>query len=512
MLVHRFLEDSAARNPDALALIEARRTATYAKLDRLANRFAHLCLAAGARRGDRVAIALDNSIELVAAYLGTMKAGGVAVPLPAGPRSDRLMAAVADCKPVVAVIDVLTAKESAEHLASCVPSVFVATASHEGTASGLPTLAHALESCPDTRPEVRSIDQDLAAIIYTSGTTGEPRGVMLAHSNIVANTRSIVAYLSLTDRDRMMCVLPFYYVYGLSLLHTHLAVGGSIVIDNRFAFPNVVLDSMRQHEVTGFAGVPSTFALLLHRSELDDVRLPHLRYVTQAGGSMAVARVVEWIQRGPKVPFYVMYGATEASARLTYCSPAYLQTKLGSIGRPIPNVEIEVRREDDTVCATGEIGELVARGSNIARGYWNNPEETARKFGPYGYRTGDLGYKDADGFLFLVGRRDDMIKVGAHRVGPREIEDVLHEYPGVLEVAVVGAPHDILGEVPVAFLAMRDPSTADLDGLQAFCRSRLPAHKVPTRFLLQNELPKIGSVGKVNKRALRQLAEVGPVS
>jgi acyl-CoA synthetase (AMP-forming)/AMP-acid ligase II len=207
-----------------------------------------------------------------------------------------------------------------------------------------------------------------------------------------------------------------------------------------------------------------------------------------------------------------MYGATEASARLTYCSPAYLQTKLGSIGRPIPNVEIEVRREDDTVCATGEIGELVARGSNIARGYWNNPEETARKFGPSGYRTGDLGYKDADGFLFLVGRRDDMIKVGAHRVGPREIEDVLHEYPGVLEVAVVGAPHDILGEVPVAFLAMRDPSTADLDGLQAFCRSRLPAHKVPTRFLLQNELPKIGSVGKVNKRALRQLAEVGPVS
>ena len=225
-----------------------------------------------------------------------------------------------------------------------------------------------------------------------------------------------------------MCVLPFYYVYGLSLLHTHLAVGGSVVIDNRFVYPNVVLREMQEHAVTGFAGVPSTFALLLHRSELESTQLPALRYVTQAGGAMPVARIQEWLERGPNVPFYVMYGATEASARLTFLDPARLREKAGSIGKAIPNVEIRIVKDDGTLAAPHEIGELVARGANIAHGYWNNPDETCEKFGPLGYRTGDLGYADDEGYLFLVGRRHDMLKVGAHRVGAKEIEDVLQEF------------------------------------------------------------------------------------
>jgi amino acid adenylation domain-containing protein len=506
MLVHRLLEDSASRQPNSVALLEGNRTIAYGELNRLANRFANLLREAGVARHDRVAIALDNSIEMVAAYLGTMKAGAAAVPLPAGPRSDRLAHAVADCTPAAAIVDAATALSvNAQHPLSEVKVVFVSgrAKAEPGAAGHFRSLHDAVAAASDEPSGVRGIDLDLAAIIYTSGSTGAPRGVMLTHRNIVANTRSIVAYLQLTSSDRVMCVLPFYYVYGLSLLHTHLAVGASTVIDNRFAFPNTVLQAMRTHEVTGFAGVPSTFALLLQRSNIDEVSFTKLRYITQAGGNMPTAHLREWMRRGPRVPFFVMYGATEASARLTYLEPDQLVNKMGSIGRAIPNVEIVVRTEDGRVAAPGEAGELVARGANISIGYWNDGDETARKFDPFGYRTGDLGYMDEDGYLFLVGRRHDMIKVGAHRVGPMEIEQVLHEYSGVHEAAVVAAPHDVLGEAPLAFVVVADRATADADAIRNFCKSRLAAHKVPVRIVFRDQLPKLTGSNKIDRVALR---------
>jgi long-chain acyl-CoA synthetase len=332
--------------------------------------------------------------------------------------------------------------------------------------------------------------------------TGAPRGVMLRHVNLRANTASILSYLGLTEQDRVMCVLPLYYVYGLSLLHTHVAAGGSIVLDNRFAFPNVVVSAMNEHEVTGFAGVPSSFTLLLHRSNLPETTFPTLRYVTQAGGAMPPARIREWLDRGPRVPFYVMYGATEAAARLCYLPPQDLERKLGSIGKAIPNVEMQVIREDGRPAAPGEVGELVARGANIALGYWNSPSETADRFAPHTFRTGDLGYADEDGFLFIVGRRHDMIKVGAHRVGAKEIEDVLCEHPAVHEAAVVGAAHDLLGEAPVAFVAARTGAPLSEGELQLHCKERLAPHKVPVRVFVRDELPKLG-MGKTDRAALR---------
>jgi amino acid adenylation domain-containing protein len=512
MLLHRFLEDSARRAPDAPAIIEPSRSASYGELNRLANRFARMFSAHGVRRGDRVVLALDNSIELVAAYFGAMKAGGAAVPLPGGPRSDRLATAIEDASPRVCVIDAASAASLDRSLLAR-SAIFVA-GDQAGVAAGLSHLPTELASYSDDDFRVRTIDLDLAAIIYTSGSTGEPRGVMLTHGNLVANARSIVEYLQLTNGDRVMCVLPFHYVYGLSLLHTHMCVGGSVVVDNRFAFPNVVLAAMQKHRVTGFAGVPSTFALLLHRSSLDTVALPDLRYVTQAGGAMPPSRVTEWLERGPRVPFYVMYGATEAGARLSYLPPKDLPAKLGSIGRAIPNVDIVVLTEDGERAPTGEVGELVARGSNISVGYWNNPDETRRKFCSAGYRTGDLGYVDRDGYLYLAGRRHDMIKVGANRVGAKEIEDVLHDHPAIHEAAVVGAPHEILGEAPVAFVALRNQADAAPDILKAFCARRLPAYKIPVQFIFRSELPKIPAIGKIDKRALREAvarqAAIGP--
>jgi long-chain acyl-CoA synthetase len=509
-LVQDFVERWAENTPDASAVIESSRQTTYSQLDALANRFAQLLLSHGVERGDRVVIALENSLELVAAYLGTMKAGAVAVPLTSGPKSDRLAAAIADCGPCAALIDSGTARApGASDALLTVPSVFVAGTPTNSTplARSHRELAVALDASSSERPKRLSSDQDVAAIIYTSGSTGAPTGVMLSHRNFVANAESIVSYLKLAQTDRVMCVLPFHYVYGLSLLHTHLAVGGSIVIENRAAFPNVVLDAMAERAVTGFAGVPSTFALMLHRSNVAAARLPHLRYVTQAGGGMPPAKITEWLERGLSADFYVMYGATEAAARLTYLPPADLRRKVGSIGRAIPNVEIRVVTESGRVAAVGEVGELVARGANISRGYWNRPKETAERFGSGGYRTGDLGYVDDEGFLFLVGRQHDMIKVGANRVGAREIEDVLYQHPAVLEVAVVGAPHDLLGEAPVAMVSLKVEIPNAETELRGFCAGRLVAYKVPVRVLFAAELPKLAGTGKLDRQAVRAAAD-----
>jgi acyl-CoA synthetase (AMP-forming)/AMP-acid ligase II len=204
----------------------------------------------------------------------------------------------------------------------------------------------------------------------------------------------------------------------------------------------------------------------------------------------------------PGVPFYVMYGATEASARLSFLEPTELDRRLGSIGRAIPNVELKVITEDGREAAVGEVGEIVARGSNISAGYWNAPDETRDAFGPHGYRTGDLARTDEEGYLFIVGRSRDMIKVGAHRVGTKEIEDLLHEHPSVYEAAVVGGPDPLLGEVPVAFITPRDGLPILPATLAEFCRGRLADYKVPTRFILRSELPKSGA-GKIDKNALR---------
>jgi len=433
-----------------------------------------------------------------------LRAQAVVVPLASGPRSDRLTAALSDCTPAACIVDETTwPTVAASPVASTLRGYFVVprrmlSAPNEFALEGATSGIRCEEGPPD--PSMGARD-DVAAIIYTSGTTGAPRGVMLTHANICANTASIVEYLELSAADRVMVVLPFYYVYGLSLLHTHVAVGGSVVLDNRFAFPNVVLKGMRDQAVTGFAGVPSTFAMLLHQSSLRKMSFPMLRYVTQAGGPMPSARVREWLEALPGVPFYVMYGATEAAARLAYVPPAELTRHLGSIGRAIPGVELRVRREDGSAADVGEVGELVARGPNISPGYWNCPEETHARFGPDGYRTGDLGFADRDGFFYLVGRRHDMIKVGAHRVSAKEIEEVLHEHPAVHEAAVVSVAHDLLGEVPVAHVALREGAAAGEPELVAFCRGRLAEHKVPTQVVFHRELPKSGA-GKIDKRAL----------
>jgi acyl-CoA synthetase (AMP-forming)/AMP-acid ligase II len=365
-----------------------------------------------------------------------------------------------------------------------------------------------LDAGVDPVPPVDVSEDDPAVIVYTSGSTGKPHGAVLRHGNILANTRSIVRYLELHREDRAVVVLPFPYVYGASLLHTHVAVGGSLVLHGSTVFPNKILDAIAENEATGFAGVPSTFAILLHRSDIASRRFPTLRYVTQAGGPMPPAHVRRLVEALPGTRVIVMYGATEASARLTWLPPEHLERKLGSIGVPIPDVELRIRREDGSEAATDEVGEIVARGPNIMAGYWGDPAGTAEVLDGAGFHTGDLGRRDADGFFWVVGRRREMIKSGAHRISPREIEDVLLLDPAVEEAAVVGRPDEVLGEVVIAHVTARPGKHPSSEGLKRLCQERLPAAKVPVEVHVRESMPR-NAAGKVDKLALRATASAG---
>ena len=507
-LVQHFLERAADRRPEAVFLVQQGKQATYGEVEARANRFARLLADCGVGRGDRVGLLEHNNFGYVAAYYGILKSGAIAVPLNTAADGPGLRGFLADCgaRALIAgarfggaVSEAIAALPDLEVVISWGLDALEPGPAHIDLIDAEPALAAQLES----RPETLAIDLDDAAIIYTSGSTGKPRGATLRHLSLCTNTRSIVEYLGLGPQDRVLQVLPFYYVYGKSLLNTHCAVGGSVVIENRFLFPNTALDTLENERCTGFSGVPSTFAILLNRSNLAQRKLEHLRYVTQAGGAMSPEHTRRLMEVLAGKQIFVMYGATEASARLSYLPPEDLPRKVGSIGRAIPNVELRILREDGSVAAPGEEGEIVARGANLMRGYWGDAEETARVLGPEGYRTGDIGRQDEEGFFYVVGRIKDMIKAGAHRIAAKEIEDALLEYPEVHETAVIGVPDEILGETIKAFVVFREGSKADLDGLLDFVNQRLPAYKKPSSFEVLDGLPKNES-GKIMKQVLRQ--------
>jgi acyl-CoA synthetase (AMP-forming)/AMP-acid ligase II len=362
-------------------------------------------------------------------------------------------------------------------------------------------------------PDLRIDGSDICSIIYTSGSTGRPKGVVLSHANIVANTHAICEYLKLTESDIQMVVLPFFYVMGKSLLNTHFAAGGRVVINNQFAYPAAVVQQLVSERVTGFSGVPSTFAYLLYRSPLEKYRkdLAHLRYCCQAGGAMPRHLKLE-LRRVllPHVEIYLMYGATEAAARLSYLDPADFEKKMDSIGKPVRGVRFRIVDAQGLEVGAGGQGELVASGPNIMQGYWKDPQSTAQVLDSNGYHTGDIGYRDEEGFFYIVGRKDGLLKVGGHRISPDEVEEALMESGQLVEAAVVGIPDRLLG-TQLCGLGVAKADGLTEETLLAFAAKRLPRHKLPARIRLLPQLPKNWS-GKIDRQECRRLAMEKPDS
>jgi acyl-CoA synthetase (AMP-forming)/AMP-acid ligase II len=346
-------------------------------------------------------------------------------------------------------------------------------------------------------------EEDTAVIMFTSGSTAVPKGVMLSHSNLICNTGSIIEYLKLSEKDRMEAVLPFYYCYGTSLLNTHLRCGGSLVINNRFMFPDTVLQDIRKYSCTGFAGVPSTFQILLRMTDLSKSQIPSLKYITQAGGKLPDACILELADTLKGVDIIVMYGQTEATARLSYLPPECVRAKMGSIGRGIPGVRLQVLGKNGKPVKPGETGEIAASGGSVMKGYLNDHVATGQVLKNGLLYTGDIGTVDEDGFIYVLAREKNIIKCGGNRVSPKDIENVIITIPEVVECAVTGVPYEILGEAVKAWVVLK-PGTRGIDGgyVMKHCAERLEKHKVPKVVEFLDNLPK-NSSGKVLYKNLK---------
>lgn len=509
-LVHHLLEESQRQHPAKTALVHGKTRASFDEINLKANHLAHWLLDRGLGRGGRVVLLLENSLEYVVSYYGTLKAGGVAVPLSPDLKVENLVPILEDLETGFIIGSPKSAKTLQALPSACtVRPRLVLKAPKAFWPSG-PLEAVAWEdlfgSSEVRNPNLSADGSDMCSIIYTSGSTGRPKGVVLSHTNIVSNTHAICDYLKLTSNDIQMVVLPFFYVMGKSLLNTHFAVGGQVVINNQFAYPAAVVQQLVSEKVTGFSGVPSTFAYLLYRSPLEKCReeLTHLRYCSQAGGAMPRYLKTE-LRRvlPPHVEIYLMYGATEAAARLSYLEPGDFDEKLDSIGKPVRGVRLRVLNAQGEEAAVGQLGELVASGPNVMQGYWKDPLCTANVLDSKGYHTGDIGYQDMDGFFYVVGRKDGQLKIGGHRINPEEVEDVLMESGLLLEVAVIGVPDRILGTKLYA-LGVAKSDRCFEEKIIAFAAKRLPRHKVPTRIQILPQLPKNWS-NKIDRRECERL-------
>jgi len=504
-LVHHFLENSALTFPDKIAVIDEKSRADYSSINRFANKVAHCLSKSGVSRGERVILLCENSLEYVYCYYGILKAGGIAVSLSTDITPDGLRELLKELEPKVLIVSPKYERSlQSIDLSTLGINHILGIGSHlalNWATCRFSRLDAGLEGQQEENPDLPIRPKSCAAIIYTSGSGGKPRGVMLSHANIVANTKSIIEFLKLTPDDVQMVVLPFFYVMGKSLLNTHFAVGGKIVINNKFAYTASVLKQMTREGVTGFSGVPSTYTQLLFKSPLAQYqeKLPSLRYCSQAGGHMPKHIKLELLKALPNhTQFIVMYGATEASARLTYVPPEYLESKIDSIGIPISGVTINVLSPEGKVLRPGEVGELVARGENIMLGYYKDKEATNRVLDQHGYHTGDLGFYDGDGVFFLTGRMDAQIKVKGHRIDPQEIEDIVVESGQAIECIILMAPDLIMGNKLVGLAVPVKETGNAASKMIEYCHRMLPKHKIPEIMLLVDAIPK-NSTGKPDR-------------
>jgi len=500
MNVYSFLENSSLNYPNNTAIVYWGERINYKTLAKLTGRMGCVLKEYGVKKGDRITLLLDNSINYVISYFAVLKIGGVVVALNPDTTYMELEKILNSCKPKGIITSMACYKYIPE--LPCIEFKVV-----EGYVANTLNFNNIILDNKERDCDIVDVDEknDLAQIIYTSGTTGKPKGVMLTHLNLISNTESIIRYLKLTAEDKVMVILPFFYSYGNSLLLTHIKVGGTLVISHQFVFLNKVLEMMIQEKVTGFAGVPSSYVLLLRKSNIRKLKFPHLKYLTCAGGALSPANIVELKSILPNVDYYAMYGQTEATARLSYLEPHLWKEKLGSAGKAIPGVELKVKNKKGQEVGVGEVGEIVvAKGLNIMKGYWEQPEETKKVLKKDGLHTGDMARIDEEGYIYIIGRKSDMIKTGAYRVSPQEIEEVLSKHKDILECAVVGLPDPILGEVIKAFVVLTDNVHLDEKELLRFCKKNLPYYKIPTYIEFVTSLPKTKS-GKIKRYELKKI-------
>ena len=484
---------------DRAALVTPTGVYTYRNLLRAAYRVRdRICAAADFQPGDRVLLWLNNGPEYAAAFYGTLLAGGVAVPVPPDVDEARLdhILSFSGARLVLTNPAVLRRRAS--------PGLKPEEVSLD--ASGIDTVPDTAELPGGNAP---------AAVFFTSGSSGRPKGVTLSHENLLSNAESICQYLSIDASERALGVLPFYHAFGNSVLQSHLLSGAAIILTGSMLFPETLIEALRDFRATSLSGVPDVFRMLLMRTSFGRTELPDLRYVAAAGGRLDPDQADLVARRAAPAKLFIMYGQTEATARLSFLPPEMLQERRGSIGRGIPGVELQVVDSQGKSVAPGDIGEIRARGPNVMLGYWNDPEATASVLREGWLSTGDLATVDADGFIYPKGRRTGFTKIAGHRVHPGELEEFIRQLPSVLEAVAV--PCD--GPAGTRFALFVQPwngtdrAAADQvatvpvteEGLRSLCAGRLPRHLVPATVEVVDRFP-LNSSFKVDRQALERRA------
>lgn len=511
MLLHQPLEGHAVRTPRKEALVCGGERLTYAEFDARANRLAHSLARAGIGRGDRVVLFLPNSAETAVGIFAVLKAGAVFVVVHPGTKEAKLHYILNNCRAsgLIAPAEILSAMLDGRNGLPHLKAVWAAGVPDGSEPEGIPFFRVDREwsdgAHPAAAPENRCIDVDLAALIYTSGSTGQPKGVMMTHLNMLSAARSITTYLENREDDIVLSALPLSFDYGLYQLLMVLYFGGTLILERSFAFPHVLLSKAAEERVTGLPVVPTNVAVLLGM-DLSQYPLPSLRYITSTAQALPVEHIQRMRAAYPHARLYSMYGLTECK-RVSYLPPDQLDKRPGSIGRGMPNEEVYLVDEQGNRVRPGVIGELVVRGSNVMRGYWELPEETGRVLRPGdipGERvlhTGDLFYADEEGYLYFVERKDDMIKSQGEKVSSREVENVIAALKGVIECAVIGVPDPILGSA-IKVVIHRDPCAAITErDVLSHCAQELESFKIPRIVEFRDRMP-VTDTGKINKRSL----------
>lgn len=508
MLVQEFLENSVARTPDKVGLICDGQRLTYAGIEAQANRLANALKAHGLERGERVVIYLPNSVESVIGIFAALKAGGVFVVVNYATKYQKLAYILNNCQ-ASALLTSGRRAHLAERLAQDVPSlkltVLTAPSPGEMESSDRLSFDAIQERYSPERPPRVNIDLDLAALVYTSGSTGDPKGVMEDHSNVAFAAGSIIEYLENVPDDIVIDVLPLSFDYGLYQLLMVFKFGGTLVLERGFNYPTAILKRMETERVTGFPGVPTIFAVLL-QMDISTYDLSSLRYLTNTAAALPPSHITRLGKKFPRATLYSMYGLTETK-RTLYLPPDQLDKRPGSVGIAIPGTEVWIEDRKGNRLGPGQVGELVARGRHVMRGYWGDPEATAERYRPGpipGERvcyTGDFFTVDEEGFMYFISRRDDIIKSRGEKVAPKEVENVLYELQGVREVAVIGVPDPILGEAIKALIVAEGTELSEARVL-AHCRANLEDWMVPQYVVFCEELPKT-TTGKIKKTGLQ---------
>ncbi|NOR71683.1 MAG: acyl-CoA ligase (AMP-forming), exosortase A system-associated [Methylomarinum sp.] len=514
-LLHQLLTKNSNCTPSDIAISHKKNNWSYEQLTQLVELQAKAFIGINLKPLQRVAIYLPKQIETVSGFLSINLAGGVFVPINPVLKAAQVSYILNDCN-----VQILITSKSRLHglttqLENCPDLHTILLVDDQLPDLDIYPDKHILgwndfldHANNQTMPSL--IDTYMAAILYTSGSTGKPKGVVLSHINIISGANSVAEYLDITAKDKILAVLPLSFDYGLNQLTSSLFKGATCVLLD-YLLPRDVIKALDAHQITGLAAVPPLWAQLTNLEWPESIN-QHLRYMTNSGGKMPKS-VLETIRsKVPASQFYLMYGLTEAF-RSTYLPAEQLEQRPDSMGKAIPNAEVLVVREDGSLCAPHEPGELVHRGTLVAMGYWNDPEKTAERFKPAPTQlkelpitevavwSGDQVSMDEEGYLYFVGRKDDMLKTSGYRVSPTEIEEIIYSSGLVKEAAAIGIPDDILGHTILVIISTENDDQFNEDKLMALCRSQLANFMIPAKIITLNELPKNPN-GKIDRKFL----------